>query len=231
MKKKVDISKLNKKAPFELPENYFDKLPGLIESRIAVEEDEKVTIFDSLKVAKKTPFEVPENYFNKLPDLIQARITEEEVEKAVVFDSLKVGKTLPFEVPENYFNELPSIIQAKALESNKKESFSFGFAREHVKWALVPALIALLIVSYSMFFNKDVESFNTEDLISQVSSEDLVAYLEASEISTDEIINAVNFEELELEFEMEESDMLDELDFSEEDMNDILLEFDLEMGV
>ncbi|MFT7031951.1 MAG: 3-isopropylmalate dehydratase small subunit [Cyclobacteriaceae bacterium] len=231
MKKKVDISKLNKKAPFELPENYFDKLPGIIESRVDAEEDEKATVFDSLKVAKKTPFEVPENYFNKLPDLIQARITEEEDEKAVVFDSIKVGKTLPFEVPKNYFNELPSIIQARALESNKKGRFSFGFAREHVKWALVPALIALLIVSYSAFFSKDAESFNIEDLISQVSSEDLVAYLEASEISTDEIINAVNFEELGLKFEIEESDMLDELDFSEEDMNDILLEFDLEMGV
>lgn len=231
MKKKVNISKLNKKAPFELPENYFDKLPGIIESRIAAEEDEKVTVFDALKVDKKNLFEVPENYFNKLPDLIQARIAEEEDEKAVVFDSIKVGKTLPFEVPKNYFNELPSIIQAKALAGSKKGRFSFGFAIEHVKWALVPALMALLIVSYAVFFNNDVESFNTEDLISQVSSEDLVAYLESSDISTDEIINAVNFEDLELEFELEESDMLDELDFSEEDMNDIFLEFDLETGV
>lgn len=231
MKKKVDISKLNKKAPFELPKNYFDKLPGIIESRIVKEEDEKLEVFDALKADKKNPFIVPKNYFNKLPNLIQARIAEEEEEKVVVFDSLKVDKTIPFEVPNNYFNELPSIIQARAIVSDKKKNFSFGFARENVKWVLVPALIALLIVSYSIFFNKDVESFNTEELISQVSSKDLVAYLESSELSTDEIINAVNFEELELEFELKESDMLDELDFSEEDMNDIFLEFDLETGV
>ena len=121
MKKKVDISKLNKKAPFELPDNYFDKLPGIIESRIAEEEDARIRVFNSSKVDKK----------------------------------------LPFEVPENYFNDLPSIIQARAMNTNKKEGFSFGFAKENIKWALVPALIALLIVSYSVFFNYDRESFNT----------------------------------------------------------------------
>jgi hypothetical protein len=191
MKKKVDISKLNKKAPFELPDNYFDKLPGIIESRIAEEEDARIRVFNSSKVDKK----------------------------------------LPFEVPENYFNDLPSIIQARAMNTNKKEGFSFGFAKENIKWALVPALIALLIVSYSVFFNYDRESFNTEQLISQVSSEDLVAYLESSEISEDEIMNSVDFEGLELEFESGESDMLDELDISEEELDDIFLEFDLETGV
>ena len=59
----------------------------------------------------------------------------------------------------------------------------------------------------------------------------MVAYLESSEISEDEIMNSVDFEVLELEFESGESDMLDELDISEEELDDIFLEFDLETGV
>tara|TARA_R110000868_G_scaffold285803_1_gene546281 strand:- start:105 stop:683 length:579 start_codon:yes stop_codon:yes gene_type:complete len=192
MSKKLDISKLNKKAPYGVPKDYFEKLPGIIQSRIAL---------------------------------------EDEKDNVVVFDSIDTSKKLPFEVPERYFEQLPSVIQNKTLESKKSKEVSFGFGRQHVKWVLIPAAIAIFIVGRIFLFTESVETSNTEELIAQVSSQDLIAYLEMSDLSTDEIINTVNFEEMDLEFENTESDMLDELNFSDEEMDDLLNEFSLETDV
>ncbi|MEQ6120219.1 hypothetical protein [Reichenbachiella sp. MALMAid0571] len=192
MSKKPDISKLNKKAPYSVPNDYFEKLPDIIQSRIALEEDE---------------------------------------ENVVVFDSVKTSKKLPFEVPERYFEQLPSVIQNKTQKSKKSRVISFGFEQQQIKWVLIPAAIAVFVLGYSLFFNQKTETVNTEELIAQVSSEDLIAYLEMSDLSTDEIISTVNFEEIDLEFENTESDMLDELNFSDEEIDDLLIEFSLETDV
>ena len=186
---------------------------------------------DISKLNKKAPYSVPADYFDKLPDIIQSRIALEEEENIVVFDSIKVNKTIPFEVPERYFERLPSVIQNKTLESTRSKEVSFGFGRQYLKWALVPAAIAIFIVGRSFIFSDVVQTVDTDELIAQVSSQDLIAYLEMSELSTDEIINTVNFEEIDLEFENTESDMLDELNFSEEEIDDLLIEFSLETDV
>ena len=191
MSKKPDISKLNKKAPYSVPTDYFEKLPGIIQSRIALEEDEDVVVFDSIEASKK----------------------------------------LPFEVPERYFEQLPSAIQNKTQKSKNSKEISFGFGHQQIKWALIPAAMAVFVLGYSLFFTKKTQTVNTDDLIAQVSSQDLIAYLEMSDLSTDEIISTVNFEEMDLEFENTEPDMLDELNFSDEEMDDLLNEFSLETDV
>lgn len=192
MSKKQDISKLNKKAPYGVPKDYFENLPVIIQSRIALENEE---------------------------------------DNVVVFDSIDTSKKLPFEVPERYFQQLPSVIQNKALETKKSKEVTFGFGNQQLKWALIPAVIVIFIVGKIFFFSDSIATSNTEELIAQVSSQDLIAYLEMSDLSTDEIINTLNFEEMDLEFENTETDMLDELNFSDEEMDDLLNEFSLETDV
>lgn len=186
---------------------------------------------DISKLNKKAPYGVPKDYFENLPVIIQSRIALEEEDNIVVFDSIETSKKVPFEVPERYFEQLPSVIQNKTLESKKSKEVSFGFGRQHMKWALIPAAIVIFIVGKIFFFSDSIATSNPDELIAQVSSQDLIAYLEMSDLSTDEIINTLNFEEIDLEFENTESDMLDELNFSDEEMDDLLNEFSLETDV
>jgi len=192
MSKKLDISKLNKKAPYGVPKDYFESLPEIIQSRISLEDEE---------------------------------------DNVAVFDSIETSKKLPFEVPDRYFELLPSVIQNKTQESKKSKEVAFGFGRQQLKWALIPAAIAIFIVGRIFLFPSSIETSNTDELIAQVSSQDLIAYLEMSDLSTEEIINMVDFEDMDLEFENTESDMLDELNFSDEEMDDLLNEFSLETDV
>ena len=186
---------------------------------------------DISKFSQKTPFEVPKDYFDKLPGIIQSRIgIEEEDEKSAVFDRLKVNKDHPFEVPKNYFRDLPSTIQERTTENKKGFSWSWNWETQR-KWALVPAMLVVMITGYFVYQGQQTEQFDTDALIAQVSSEDLIAYLDATDISTEEIIGSVDFEGLDLEYSNEETDMLDELNFSGDDLDDIMLEFDLESGV
>lgn len=174
---------------------------------------------------------MPEGYFDKLPDIIQSRIAQEEEEDAIIFTSIPANQKMPFEVPDGYFEKLPSTIQARAIETKRSKSPLFGMANQRVKWALVPALLAIFLIGYSLWQNDTRESFDADELIAQVSSEDLVAYLEMSDISTEEIISEVDFENIELDTDTDETLLLDELNFTDSEMDDILLEFELDTGV
>ncbi|MFY0652057.1 MAG: hypothetical protein JXQ96_08500 [Cyclobacteriaceae bacterium] len=229
MKKKPNISKSDKKAPFEVPENYFDKLSAKIEARIEAEES-KSLVFDSLEIKKSTPFQVPEGYFDKLSVSIQEKV---ELEQADDFglEFINLPKQHPFQIPNRYFEELPSIIQDRVIETKKDSIFSWVFGTSQAKWALVPAMMALFILGYSLFFQGKNGTLNTEDIIAEVSTQDLVAYLEQSDLSSDDIIETVNFDDMELELDIENTDLIDELNFSDGEIDDILLEFEIETGV
>ncbi|MEQ9286633.1 MAG: hypothetical protein RIG77_06970 [Cyclobacteriaceae bacterium] len=186
---------------------------------------------DISKLNKKAPLSVPEGYFDKLPDIIQSRIAMEEEEEAIVFKSIPTKQKLPFDVPDGYFEKLPSTIQARAIDTTRSKTPSFGMANQRVKWALVPVLLAIFLIGYSLWHSENNESFDADQLIAQVSSEDLVAYLEMSDISTEEIISEIDFGHIDLDTETDETLLLDELNFTESEMDDILLEFELDSGV
>jgi hypothetical protein len=61
---------LNKDA-FKVPDGYFEKLSGMISSRI--------DLFEGNKTASVSPFETPEDYFEKLPSLVAERLSSKRV--------------------------------------------------------------------------------------------------------------------------------------------------------
>ena len=90
-----------------------------------------------------------------------------------------IPKKHPFTVPEGYFNSLPGIIQSRVAEKS-----GVRVAKPYVRYALQYALPVLILVVVSVFYLVPRSSQDVNSLLASVSTEELAAYLEESEITT-----------------------------------------------
>jgi hypothetical protein len=106
-----------------------------------------------------------------------------------------IPKKQVFEVPEGYFDKLTSTIQARVAEKESRRAMTFSLPA-----VMRYALPALVLVSVGIFwFQNNASQKDAESILASVSTEDLVAYLNDSEISTDELMNAAEFDEDDLD--------------------------------
>jgi hypothetical protein len=130
-----------------------------------------------------------------------------------------IPKKHPFEVPEGYFDRLPGIIQARVAEKSevKEAKPYFRYAFQYALPVIVLAIVALI---YFVPKNDDAET-----ILASVSTEELVAYLENSEITTEELLEEMTLDnesveaiESEVYFNFDELENFDELDL---DLNNL----------
>ena len=91
-----------------------------------------------------------------------------------------------YTVPDQYFDELPGRIKKKILDRNHRWRWQPD-AMPAWKYA-VPAMCMLLAIVYFGIRQNAKISSNPQQIIAQVDNSDILAYLENSGISTDEII-------------------------------------------
>lgn len=127
-------------------------------------------------------------------------------------------KTL-FEVPEGYFDKLPGVIQERVAAQRPESAWS-GYGRVAVRFALPVVVLAAAAV----FFLTNRESVSTEELLSSIDSEQLVAYLEETEVNTDDLLEYVPLEAEELQ--ALEEDAFGEFVLDEIDLEELENEFD-----
>lgn len=131
-----------------------------------------------------------------------------------------IPKKVIFNVPDGYFESLPAKIQARIETGRVKES-SFVF-RYKLQYAL--PVVALLVVGI-YWFAESSQPRDVESLLASVQTEDLVAYLNESDITTDDLIEGVEFNSTDLE-EIE-SEVYD-LHFGDEELDIDLEDLDIE---
>lgn len=102
-----------------------------------------------------------------------------------------IPKKQNFEVPEGYFEKLPGIIQARVAQPSQKEGWWF-FSRFSIRFAL-PAVI-LLFVGIFWYYRAQMDQ-SVETILATVQTEDLVAYLSDSDLTTDELLDDVHLNE------------------------------------
>lgn len=92
-----------------------------------------------------------------------------------------------FNVPEGYFEELPGIIQSRVTRSGRSQTSPvFGYA---VKYGLA----AVVIAAASFFWLQNPGAVESpEALLSSIDTEDLVAYINDDDLSTDELLEDVS---------------------------------------
>jgi hypothetical protein len=99
-----------------------------------------------------------------------------------------------FNVPDGYFDSLPSAIQARVAEKGLPSP------RSTFQVALKYAIAAVVIVAGTVFwFNQSKAPLDVETMLAGIQTEDLVAYLNESDISTEELLDAANFNPEDLE--------------------------------
>lgn len=131
-----------------------------------------------------------------------------------------IPKNHPFKVPEGYFDKLPGVIQARIAEKTEVKEAKPYF-RYALQYALPVVVLAMVAVIY--FIPKNTQDVNT--MLASVSTEDMVAYLENSEITTEELLEQMTLDNESVEaiesqsyFNFDELENIEELEL---DLNNL----------
>lgn len=100
----------------------------------------------------------------------------------------EIPKKSIFEVPEGYFDRLPMKIQARLEAPSERPSVSVWNLA--LRYAL-PSVIAVFALVYFL----RPKSHDPEELLAGISSEHLIAYLNDSDISENDLLEAAHFDE------------------------------------
>lgn len=140
------------------------------------------------------------------------------------FNLGQVEKKHIYRTPDKYFDELPGIIQSRVVK--KMPFYQTNAFRTGFKYAF-PVVCLLVIGIYIGFFSGQHQQAQTfESLIADVSYEDLAAYLEDSDISTEEIIAGIEDQGFFIEFEHGEVDPLHGFELEGENIDELIEELD-----
>ena len=101
-----------------------------------------------------------------------------------------------FKVPEGYFETLPGRIQARVSNGSyqPERSFVFSYRLQYI----VPVILIAITLGIFWYSGTDKHQ-DTEVLLSSVSTDDLVAYLSDSELTTEDLLENVEFNKMDLE--------------------------------
>jgi len=131
-----------------------------------------------------------------------------------------IGKKEVFNVPEGYFEKLPGIIQARVATPNKEREIRPVFS-----YALRYALPVIVLFALGIFwFNRQSQLTTAESILASIQTEDLVAYLNDADLTTEELLEDATLNE---EDANEIEGAVYGLELNEEDFEDILDEIDL----
>ncbi len=126
----------------------------------------------------------------------------------------------PFQVSEDYFDKLESRIQDRVRGDRKREVYL-----PVLKWATVPTLLVIFAIGYLIIPNQ--ENPSSSELIAQLSSSEILDYLEYTDINEYDIAGISGSPDLLLDGE----DMIENIDLENNDLDQILDQFDLELNI
>ncbi|MCU0358095.1 MAG: hypothetical protein MUE95_11000 [Cyclobacteriaceae bacterium] len=105
------------------------------------------------------------------------------------------NKTSIFSVPDGYFEQLPLKIQQR-IEAQQESKRSFRWLEQHRFYYATTAL-ALGILAFVLFLPDRERS--AESLLNSVDTEQLIAYLEDTNLTTDELLETFEFSAIEVQ--------------------------------
>jgi len=137
-----------------------------------------------------------------------------------------INKDNIFKVPDNYFENFPERLQKRIEETEQQKKTPVIRLRPIIN--IAAAAVILMFVVYGITQIND-NSTSVDQILSEISSEDLVNYLVESDMSTDEFLESLDMSviastEDPITDEFIPSDPLDE-----ETIDELLDEYEIEM--
>jgi len=131
-----------------------------------------------------------------------------------------------FKVPDNYFENFPDRLQKRIEEKENHKKVPVIRLRSIINMAAAAAILIFAIYGITKINDNKT---SVDQLLSEISSEELVNYLVESEISTDEFLESLDVSiiastEDPISDEFNPSESLDE-----ETIDDLLDEYEIEM--
>jgi len=106
-----------------------------------------------------------------------------------------------YKVPEGYFDELPGRIQKRIEAEKEKSAFSSWNLSTSLKIA-APALAIALLIFFVVFQRPEKQkTLSYDEILNEVSVDEMISYLEMTDVTTDEILEEVNPENMDESFD------------------------------
>ena len=135
-----------------------------------------------------------------------------------------IKKKNVYTVPDRYFEQLPGRIQQRV--SKKKSGFFYSFNWKLTAQIASPVLAVLLLIFY-FGIGTQTSALSAEELLAEVATEDVIAYLETTDLSADEIIEELDLSMVDLDF-TEDRPIIEDLEMNEQDLDLLFDEYGIE---
>jgi hypothetical protein len=134
-------------------------------------------------------------------------------------------KNHPFQVPDGYFDRLPAKIQSR-LQEDRPVVAHAPFGR--YAWKL--ALPVVLVMVAAVFYLKPFASADAETMLASIETQDLVAYLEQSDLTTEELLESIDAGAVDLDVDALEEEVYMEMLFTEEELEGLSPDLTIEIS-
>ena len=139
-----------------------------------------------------------------------------------------ISKENPFEIPEGYFEELQQSIHKRITEESSDTKTILFVPGFNWQTSLIAAALTIIAVVYSTFQQVNV-SQDPQQILAEVSVNDILDYIDYSDLTTSDILAVVNFEENEIDkFIEDDIQLLNTNEIESIDIDEFIYEFDLE---
>ena len=126
-----------------------------------------------------------------------------------------------YEVPDGYFEKLPTIIQSRIVAKEYARKPFFVYSLRYAIPVLTLAIVALI------WLRNDTNNMNAEQILASVDTSSLIAYLEESDVTTDELLESFSLSTEEVT--AIESDVYD-LNVDQNELDELLDEYSFELN-
>lgn len=101
-----------------------------------------------------------------------------------------IPKKEVFDVPEGYFENLPTVIQSRIAGQKKEKAFRPVFS-----YALRYALPVIVLGAIGFFWLSPKSTpTDAESILASIETEDLVAYINDTDLTTEELLESVQLD-------------------------------------
>ncbi len=133
-----------------------------------------------------------------------------------------------YSVPDKYFDQLPGKIQSRINEEQPVSWLSWNWSLTY-KLA-VPVAAIILMVFYFGNLN-DQTPQDAGAILAEVSTDDIIAYLDYADLTTEEIVEVIDIDDIEFEL-YENSPIIEDLnDIDEDEMNLLYEQYGLDEDI
>ena len=133
-----------------------------------------------------------------------------------------IDKKNIYKVPERYFDELPMKIQAKIEKQSATREHALNW---NLWWKIAVPAMAVVLFFVLIKTPETARPQTPEELLAQVSANDVIAYLELTDISTDEILEEIDIAAIEMDFA---EDPIMGLQFEDDDIELLLDDYGID---